>query len=232
MVLCAAAIIGSSELVLTQETPMGNVLRCYKKGNSGKKILLIGSVHGMERAGVILSVKILNEVFSKDKLANTLLCIPSANPDGSLLETRMNSNRIDINRNFPSSNWSYVDSAKLKKEKKFFWGGASPASEIETKFILKVDSIYDPEIILIFHQFLDCINYDGKGQTIAEYIAKSTGMKMEQDLGIETPGSMGSYFGMDKQKEVVTIELPENPPDSLQQSLLNTIVGIVEKGYQ
>jgi murein peptide amidase A len=224
--------IGSlDELVLTQKTSMGNVIRCYKKGDTGKKILLIGSIHGFEKAGILLSVKILNEVFAKEKLANTLLCIPSANPDGNILDTRMNANRIDINRNFPSSNWKYVDSAKLKNEKIYFWGGSEAASEIETKFILKVDSLYNPEIIIVFHQFLDLVNYDGKGLTLAEYITKSTGMKLESDLGYETPGSMGSYFGIDKGKEIVTIELPEEPPDSLQKSITKAIVQVVEKGY-
>lgn len=224
-------MITSEELVLTERTQMGNQIRCYKKGDSGKKILLIGSIHGFEKAGILLSVKILNEVFAKEKLANTLLCIPSANPDGNILETRMNASRIDINRNFPSTNWVYVDSAKLKNEKIYFWGGMEPASEIETKFIMKVDSIYNPEIIIVFHQFLDLVNYDGIGLPLAEYLSKSTGMKLESDMGYETPGSMGSYFGNDKRKEMITVELPENPPDSLQQSLTKAIVDLVEKGY-
>lgn len=231
-ILLFAGMIISNELVITQQTQMGNTLRCYKKGDSGKKILLIGSVHGFEKAGILLSVKILNEIFAKEKLANTLLCIPSANPDGNELETRMNANRIDINRNFPSSNWAYVDSAKLKNEKIYFWGGEKPASEVETKFILKVDSLYNPDIIIVFHQFLDLINYDGTGLPLAEFIINKTGMKLEQELGYDTPGSMGSYFGTDKQKEMVTIELPDKPPDSLQQNILNTIVEIVEKGYK
>jgi murein peptide amidase A len=231
IVFLFASLGPSDELVLTQKTQNGNLIRCYKKGDSGKKILLIGSVHGFEKAGILLSVKILNEIFATDKLSNTLICIPSANPDGNVLDTRMNANRIDINRNFPATNWVYVDSAKLKNEKIFFWGGAEPASEIETRFIMKVDSIYNPEIIIVFHQFLDLVNYDGIGLPLAEYIIKETGMKLEQDLGYDTPGSMGSYFGTDKRKEMVTIELPENPPDSLQQSLTKAIVDLVVKDY-
>lgn len=229
--IIATSMISTHELVLTESTMMGNLMRCYKKGNSGKKILLIGNVHGDEKAGILLSIRILNEIFSKDKLANTLICIPCANPDGGVLDTRMNANLIDINRNFPSTNWIYQDSAKMKKDKKGYWGGMKPASEIETKFILKVDSLYNPEVIIIFHQFLDLVNYDGIGLPLAEYITKVTGMKLENDMGYETPGSIGSYFGNDKRKEIVTVELPENPPDSLQQSLTKAIVELIEKGY-
>lgn len=224
-------MVVSDEIVLTQKTIGGNTIRCYKKGDSGKKILLIGCMHGFEKAGIILSIKILNEIFAKENLANTLLCIPSANPDGNILETRMNANRIDINRNFPSSNWVYVDSAKLKNEKIYFWGGSEAASEIETRFILKVDSIFDPEIIIVFHQFLNLVNYDGRGRALAEYLSNASGLELEEDMGYETPGSMGSYFGIDKNKEIVTIELPENPSDTLQQNLTKAIVDLIEKGY-
>lgn len=229
--ICAFRNIFSDELVLTEKTPLNNKIRCYIKGNSGEKILLIGCIHGNEKAGILLSVKVLNEIFAKKELKNTLICVPTLNPDGNILNTRTNSNRIDINRNFPSTNWTYTDSSELKPDKKIYWEGKSPASEIETKFILRIDSMFQPDVIIILHQFMDCVEYDGTGLRLAEFISKHSGQKLMNDIGYSTTGSIGSYFGDDKSKEVVTIEMPENPPDSLQQNLINVLIEVVEKGY-
>ena len=222
----------SDELILTQTTPLNHIIRCYKKGNSGEKILLIGCIHGNEKAGILISLKVLNELFTKNEIQNTLICIPTVNPDGNILNTRTNSNKIDINRNFPANNWVHSDSAKLKGDKKYFWGGNSPTSEIETKFILKVDSLYHPDAFIILHQFMNCVQYDGTGVKLATFISKYTDQKLLDNIGYKTEGSIGSYFGDDKQKEVVTIELPENPSDSLQQNLINALVDAVSKGYK
>ncbi len=228
----ALHVLISDELVLTQITPLKNLIRCYKKGNSGTKILLIGCVHGNEKAGILISAKVLNEIFERNGIKNTLICIPTANPDGNLLDTRTNANRVDINRNFPASNWVRTDSSKLYYDKKSFWGGIQPASETETKFILKVDSLYHPDAFIILHQFMNCVQYDGNGLTLASFIAKRTGQKLLDNIGYKTEGSIGSYFGENKRKEVVTIELPDNPPDSLQQKLVNALVDAVANGYQ
>lgn len=229
--LFAVKDIVSGELVLSEKTPINNMIHCYKKGNNGKKILLIGCIHGNEKAGILLSIKVLNEIFGTDKLTNTLLCIPTADPDGNVLDKRTNSNKIDINRNFPSTNWVHTDSAKLKEKKKPFWGGNYAASEIETQFILKIDSLYHPDALIILHQFMDCVQYDGTGMPLAEFISKRTGQKLLDNIGYTTEGSIGSYFGDDKRKEVVTIEIPENPADSLQQNIVKVLVDIIKTGY-
>ena len=210
----------SDEVVLKEKTPGNYEIRCYKRGNSGKRILLIGCIHGNEKAGILVSIKVLNEIFLKTTLVNTLLCIPTVNPDGNNLDTRTNSNKIDINRNFPAANWTLIDSASLKPKKKGYWGGTAPSSEMETKFILKIDSLFHPDVFIILHQFLDCVEYDGTGAYLAEFLSRKTGQKLLDDIGYPTEGSIGSYFGTDKQKEVITIEIPENPPDSLQQSIV------------
>jgi protein MpaA len=217
---------------MMQTTPQNHLIRCFKKGNSGENIMLIGCVHGNEKAGILISTRVLNEIFARSDMKNTLICIPSANPDGNLLNIRTNSNRIDINRNFPASNWVYIDSAKLKYDKKNYWGGIQPASETETKFILKIDSMYHPDAFIILHQFMNCVQYDGTGLDLASFISKRTRQKLLDNIGYKTEGSIGSYFGDNKRKEVVTIELPESPSDSLQMNLVNAIVDAVAKGYK
>ena len=219
------------QLLFTEKSPMNNEIRCYKAGDSGSTILLIGCIHGHEKNGIVTSLKVLNELFLKKELKNTLICIPSVNPDGNINNTRTNSNKVDINRNFPATNWTYQDSAKLKKDKKSYWGGKFPSSEFETKLILKIDSIYKPSAIIVLHQFLNCVEFDGTGLKLAQFISAQTGQKLKEDIGYSTPGSLGSYFGGDFRREVVTIEIPANPSDTLQNNLVKALVDVIEKGY-
>jgi len=229
--LSAVDDIITCNLKLSQKSPLNNLIHCYVKGNRGKKILLIGSIHGNEKAGINLSLKVMNDIFSKTDMRNTLICIPTVNPDGNSLDRRTNSHNIDINRNFPATNWAYADSAKLEKQRKIFWGGTKPASETETKFILKIDSTYKPDAIIIIHQFMDCVQYDGSGYWLAANIAYRTKQKLLDNIGYATYGSIGSYFGKDKNREVVTIEIPKDPSYWLQQNIVNALDDIVEKGY-
>jgi len=79
---------------------------------------------------------------------------------------------------------------------------------------------------------MNCVQYDGTGLALGSFIAKRTGQKLLDNIGYKTEGSIGSYFGENKRKEVVTIELPENPPDSLQQKLVNSLVDAIAIGYK
>ncbi|HOT89195.1 MAG TPA: DUF2817 domain-containing protein [Bacteroidales bacterium] len=219
------------ELAHSQKTPLNNSIYCYKKGYQGKKILLIGSMHGNEKAGIPISIKIMNAVFEEASAVNTLICIPSLNPDGNILNKRGNSNNIDINRNFPATNWILKDSALIDNDKKIYWGGQKPASEEETKFILKLDSLYHFNAVIVLHQFMNCVEYDGPAFQLAAYLSYRTGQELKEDIGYSTAGSLGSYFGLDKQVEVITIEIPKNPSDTLQENIANAITDIVVKGY-
>ena len=49
--------------------------------------------------------------------------IAVANPDGLQKQTRTNANGVDINRNFPASNWQ----SSLRKTQ--YYNGPAPASE-------------------------------------------------------------------------------------------------------
>ena len=87
-----------------------NILECTKTkfgnkieliGESGdNNILIIGVFHGDEPQGKHLIEKYLNENSTKN-----LLFIPCLNPDGMNENRRTNSNGVDLNRNFPTTNW-------------------------------------------------------------------------------------------------------------------------------
>lgn len=181
-----------------------------------KTVLIIGVMHGDEPQGKFLIDKYLSSqkgfvLNVLDKFAvcktllpkNRLLFIPCLNPDGMDLKTRANASEIDINRNFPTKNWVREPFASE------YYGGEAPASEIETKFVMEIIEDYKPSVILAFHSPYKVVNFDGPAQEIAHEISKIIGYPVQADIGYPTPGSFGTYAGVERGIPIITLELDE-----------------------
>lgn len=165
-----------------------------------KNILVIGVFHGDEPQG-----KFLIEQYLKENNDTRLLFIPCLNPDGMAQNTRTNANGVDLNRNFPTQNWELT-------ERNEFFGGESAGSEIETGFITEIIEIYNPELILTLHAPFKVVNYDGNAQEISEKISQIINYPVEPSIGYPTPGSFGTYAGIEQKIPTITLELDEECP--------------------
>ena len=146
-----------------QKTLQGREIALY--GNGGKcKNLIIGVFHGDEPQG-----KFLIEKYLENNSESSLYFIPCLNPDGMAVMKRTNASGVDLNRNFPTNNWQY--SAKDE-----FFGGESPASEIETKFVMEILDEYKPQLILTLHAPFKVVNFDGNAiKTGIEFMGQKLG---------------------------------------------------------
>ncbi len=163
---------------------------------SNNPILVVGVVHGDEPQGEDL----INRYLAGNE--SGMLFIPSLNPDGKQLGRRTNSNGVDINRNFPTKNWELT-------EKNNYFGGETPASEIETKFLAEVIEEYKPRLILTLHTPYKIVNYDGPAKEISEKISEIIGYPVEESIGYPTPGSFGTYAGVERNIPTITLEMDE-----------------------
>lgn len=181
----------------------GRLIEAYEFGGGERCTLVIGGVHGDETAGVVLARSLLRHLqsLSLADFEGKVVLIPVANPDGLKAGTRRNANQIDINRNFPTHNYRSLRLARCYNP------GKKPASEPETKAILKIATEYHPGLIITFHADLNCVNYDGPGAEVAARIGAANGMPVKADLGYATPGSLGTYFGRERNIPVITLEL-------------------------
>ncbi len=193
-------------------TKNGAELKLIKPESGDFKILTAGVIHGDEPQGKDLIINYLNTV----KKSN-LGFIPVLNPDGLALNTRTNANGVDLNRNFPTQNW-------ISTPKNKYWGGDFPASEPETQFLINVLEEFEPKLILTFHAPYKVVNYDGDALIYAEEISKLTGYPVSSDIGYPTPGSFGTYAGIEKNIPVITLELDEERSISqLEPSIFNVL---------
>ena len=161
------------------------------KGNKkNPSVLIIGCFHGDEPQG-----KFLIEEYLKENPDTRILFIPCLNQYGFEHKTRTNSNGVDLNRNFPTANW------ELTQRNEFF-GGDSPASEQETKFVIETIEKFNPKVILTLHAPFKIVNYDGDAEELAQKISEIINYPVEPSVGYPTPGSFGTWAGIERKNTV------------------------------
>jgi protein MpaA len=188
------------------KTKLGNKIELI--GESGdNNILIIGVFHGDEPQGKHL----IEEYINSTEQQNNLLFIPCLNPDGMDVNNRTNANGVDLNRNFPTKNWgkNEGENATCDDCTTAYFGGTSPASEIETQFVINIIEKYSPKLILTIHAPYKVVNYDGPAKEIAEKISKIIEYPTEGSIGYPTPGSFGTYCGVERNITTITLELDE-----------------------
>ena len=193
-------------------------------GHGPRKVLFIGGIHGDEAEGAVATAE-LPAAFDAAGLADlvTLTIMEDANPDGRAADTRDNANGVDVNRNFPASNFNAADPSN----------GGKPLNQPESRAVADTIDRIQPGLVLVAHAWAgrQFINFDGPAREIAERFAASSGLPVEESSSFApTPGSLGSYFGRDRGIAVLTIEVlkgsdPSVVWDQLRAALLQAIAG-------
>lgn len=178
---------------------MNNQIKIIKKSNSNydKKILIIGVFHGDEWQGEYFINSYLKN--SKKPKKNEVYYIPRLNNNTE----RKNKRGVDLNRNFPTKNW-------IKSVNNDYFGGEKPNSEIETKFLVDLIDKNDFSAIITLHAPYKVINYDGPALELAQKIQKFINYKITSDIGYPTPGSFGTYCGIERNIPTITLEIDED----------------------
>ncbi len=185
------------------QTQLGTDIPLFQSAEGCQNgLLLIGGVHGDEPEGVELAQQTLRWLQSEPNTLQTpWALIPCLNPDGVALRQRMNANAVDLNRNYPSADWS-PEAAKAR-----YNPGPHPGSENEIQALVKLIQVMQPRMIIHFHSYKPCIVYAGnEALPVAELLGDATGYKVIPDIGYPTPGSLSSYAWTDLGIPVICIE--------------------------
>jgi murein peptide amidase A len=210
------------------ESVEGREIKAFvRPGPQDRTTVVFGGFHGDEPKSVHVAreLQLLLERDASEGLATGWVIVPVVNPDGLHRRRRRNGNLVDINRNFPTQNWQ-----RGSKRSRMF-GGASPASEPETKMVMDLIERHRPMRIVSIHSIdkgRECNNFDGPGEAIAEAMSRLNGYPVAHSIGYPTPGSFGTWAGVERGIATITLELPSR--DSKMQcwldnreALLNTL---------
>ncbi len=110
----------------------------------GPVVLLVGQVHGDEKGSNPVLASVRRDLVANGSPADVWI-VRVASPDGAADGTRANSRGVDLNRNFPTSDWQ-----KTPRGRNF--SGASAGSEPETRAIASFIRTYRPVLSVWFHQ--------------------------------------------------------------------------------
>ncbi len=189
-------------------SPNGNPIYIWQTGGGDDVTLIFGGFHGNEFGGFDLVLRLARYIHENpDVVKSKVVIVPVLNPDGLLAGTRTNSNEVDVNRNFPTENWSPAYESKRN------YPGQEPASEVETLLAMKLVEDHQPDKIISVHAPLEVVNYDGPAGDLARAMARHNGYPTSGDIGYATPGSFGTWAGKELNIPTITLELPPYDPD-------------------
>ena len=199
----------------------GRDLNYWVVGEGRETMLVIGGIHGDERSSAEAAYDLIAHVLQQPQLVGDrrLVVAPEVNPDGIHANTRRNLRNVDLNRNFPAENWVGVgDGARHGP-------GPRAASEPETRFVMMLLERFTPDRIVATHAAAACVNWDGPAERLARTMSRECGLPAKGSIGYPTPGSLGSYMGIDQEIPTITFELAardsiEGARDSIRAALL------------
>jgi protein MpaA len=180
-------------------------LRLVRIGAAGasRRILVVGCIHGTERAGLAVTRALRRAV---PPAGTQLLVLDAVNPDGCARGTRGNAHGVDLNRNFP---WGW------RRQRGIYASGTRPASEPETRAAMALIARERPAVTVWFHQHLDLVD-DTRGSdpaVIARY-ARSAHLRVRRLALLPGTATRWQNHGLAGTTSFV-VELPAGRPGGL-----------------
>lgn len=172
-------------------------------GKGGRVTLILGGMDGDEPAGVYLVENLVRYMRGHSvPKGDEIVLVPRVNPDGLARRTRDNAHRVDINRNFPTPDWGRISHHGR------FNPGPRPASEPETRTVMRLIARLHPRLIITVHDPFHQINIDGPAWRFARTMQRFNHYRITTYIGYPTPGSLGTYAGKNRHIPTITLELP------------------------
>ena len=184
----------------------GRALRARRFGPDGPRpLLVVAGVHGDEPSSVAGAVELEQRLADGQVVPEGPVWLVAAlNPDGLARGQKNNARDVDLNRNFPAVNFS-------AQHRPGYFPGERPLSEPETAALAALIERERIAAVVAIHAPFACVNYDGPAVDWARRVAAACGWPARADIGYPTPGSLGTWLGLDRGLPILTLELPPGP---------------------
>lgn len=211
----------------------GLPLTVYLPDSASAEIVILAAIHGDESETTVAVSEALRCLPAGDLQAAVILC---GNPDGMLRGTRGNARGVDLNRNFPTSNWRpdpvFYKSRADDARDMALSPGPEPASEPETRALISLLDRLKPRAVVSLHSALACVD-DAGASHLGRQLADRCALPFLTEIGYPTPGSMGTWAG-ERGLNLVTLELEDASLYTLKDRhvpvLLDLMTGRFEVG--
>lgn len=205
----------------------GKPIVAYYYGSGGTTILFSGGIHGTEASGSYILqdwIAHLDTNAYKIPAGRQVVVVPQANPDGLAANTRDNARGVNIDRNFPTSNWRKdINSANGYRPG---GGGESAGSEPETKALMSLTNQLRPRLEISYHAQGSLVGASAcsASAAIARTYASNVGYATmigtaEETMGYELTGEYEEWICEAYGTPAILIELPNRTSRYLSSHL-------------
>ncbi len=190
------------------------------------KLLLFAGIHGEEPETTLALSRALRHLSDPSPHCAAVL---AANPDGLIRGTRGNAHGVDLNRNFPTSDWQsdpVTHRSTLDDPRDVVLSpGKRPGSEPESLALISLIAALKPNAVIALHAPLACID-EASETPLGMWLAERTSLPHVNGVGYPTPGSFGSWGG-EQGIAVVTYEFPLATTDALVREHVPVLVELL-----
>jgi protein MpaA len=179
----------------------GRPIRAWHLGTPGaRKVVLTATMHGDESgvSSILTSLRDGRPVRGID-----LWVVPTYNPDGKAHHHRQNAHGVDLNRNYPTS-WRSVGGR--------YDSGRKPASEPETRAMMRFLRRVRPAYVVSFHQPLHGVDALTKHPAFSHRLAHALRLPVKTfSCNGGCHGTMTMWFNRHFRGQAVTVEFGSSP---------------------
>lgn len=206
---------------------LGNPLEVWRPSGVCR-LLVFAAIHGDEGETTAALSRALRQLTAPSPHCAVVL---ASNPDGLIRGTRGNARGVELNRNFPTSDWQadpVLHRSTLDAPRDVALSpGDAPASEPETRALIQLIGELEPEAVVALHAPLACID-DPNDSDLGGWLAERTGLPLVRDVGYPTPGSFGTW-GAEQGLPVVTYEFGLTTPDDAVREHVPVLVELLTR---
>lgn len=189
--------------------------------------LILAGTHGDEAASIVGLSCALRSLPAASLRHDVIL---SMNPDGNQLGTRANVNQVDLNRAFPTQNWTEDGTV-------YRWSSHTPVRDVKVKTgkaeqlepevqsLINLIETREPKFVISFHEPLAMVD-DPNQSELATWLGKQFKLPVVEDVDYETPGSFGTWCE-ERNLPCITVELPPVSADFAIEEYLDAFVAML-----
>jgi murein peptide amidase A len=211
----------------------GRPIELYTFGAGEKEYLIVAGIHGgYEGNTIALANELITYIDQNPGVVPTdvtLYIIRNMNPDGEArdngVDGRVNNNGVDLNRNFPSDNWTDDwdrDGCWIYRPTT---GGRYGGSEPETRSVMSFIGSRRIDAIISYHSaalgiFPGGVPWEEPSKRLAKALAKATGYPYPPvDTGCEYTGTLADWAVEKGVGAAVDMELSDHRNTDFKENL-------------
>ena len=211
----------------------GRPIEAYTFGVGEEEYLIVAGIHGgYEWNTVALANELITHINENPGVIPTdatLYIIRNMNPDGESrdhgVDGRVNNNGVDLNRNFPSENWTEEwdrDGCWIYRPTT---GGAYAGSEPETRSVMSFIRSHKIDAMISYHSaalgvFPGGVPWEEPSKRLAKALSKATGYPYPPiDTGCEYTGTLADWAVENGVGAAVDMELRDHKNTDFEENL-------------